>query len=71
MRRYASTLHVMGEPCVELAGDTARSTTPTFAYHVPRDPPGALRTVQVRYDDLLERTPAGWRIVARRVVGSP
>ena len=67
MRRYASTLHVMGEPCVELAGDEARSTTPTLAYHVLHDPPGALRTVAVRYDDVLERTTAGWRIASRRV----
>lgn len=70
MQRYASTLHVMGEPFVEWAADTARSTTPALAYHVLPDPPGGLCTVAVRYDDVLERTPAGWRIVARRVAAS-
>lgn len=67
MDRYAVTMHFMGEPAATIAGATARSETPTLAYHVLRDPPGRVRTVAVRYDDVLARTGAGWLVVARRV----
>jgi len=67
MSRYAATMHFMGEPAVTIDGDSARSETGTIAYHVLDDPPRRLRTVGVRYDDLLERRVDGWRIVARRI----
>jgi len=66
MARYTTTLHFMGEPAVSIEGSAAHSETPTIAYHVLRDS-GALRTVAVRYLDRLERGPAGWWIVERRV----
>ena len=67
MERYAATMHFMSEPAVTIDGAMARSETPTLAYHVLRAPPGRLRTVAVRYDDVLERGAAGWLVVARRV----
>jgi 3-phenylpropionate/cinnamic acid dioxygenase small subunit len=67
MSRYVATMHFMGEPVVVIDGGRARSETRTLAYHVLHDPPRRLRTVGVRYDDLLERRDDGWRIVARRV----
>jgi 3-phenylpropionate/cinnamic acid dioxygenase small subunit len=67
MDRYVATMHFMSEPAVTVDGTTAWSETPTVAYHVLRHPSGRLRTTAVRYDDVLERARAGWRIVARRV----
>ena len=67
MDRYVATLHFMSEPMVTIDGDEARSETAAVAYHVLRDPPGGLRAVAVRYDDVLQRDPSGWRIVARHV----
>jgi len=67
MRRYVATMHLMGGPEVTIDGDTARSETPTLAYHVLRDPPRRVRTVAIRYEDLLERRHEAWLIVARRV----
>jgi hypothetical protein len=67
MARYRSTLHFMGEPAVAIDEDRAHATTPTVAYHVFREPDAGVRTVAVRYDDALLRTPGGWRIASRRV----
>jgi hypothetical protein len=67
MARYAATMHFMGAPAVTIDGDAARSETRTLAHHLLREPPAGLRTVAIRYEDLLERRPAGWLIVARRV----
>ena len=68
MGRYRSTLHFMGEPTITIDGNRAQAVTPTVAYHVLREPAGALRIVAVRYEDALRRTPGGWRIASRRVV---
>ena len=66
MARYERTMHFMGEPAVDLDGDTAHSETPTVAYHlVPEG--GGMRVVHVVYRDSLRRTHAGWRIVERNV----
>ena len=67
LTRYQRTLHFMGEPRVTLAGDVAHSETPALAYHVLREPAGALRVVAVRYMDTLGRQDGCWRITARRV----
>ena len=64
MSRYAATMHFMSDPVVTIDGDRARSETRTLAYHVLHDPPRRIRTVGVRYEDLLERRDEGWRIVA-------
>jgi 3-phenylpropionate/cinnamic acid dioxygenase small subunit len=68
MARYRSTLHFMGEPAITVDGDRARATTNTVAYHVFPHPAAGMRTVAVRYEDDLRRTPGGWRIASRRVV---
>lgn len=67
MARYRSTLHFMGEPAISVDGDRAQATTSTVAYHVLPDPAAGIRTVAVRYEDELGRTPDGWRIASRRV----
>lgn len=65
MRRYAATVHRMGNQIVALDGDRAHSETDCLAEHVLAD--GAQMTVAVRYVDDLVRAPSGWRIARRAV----
>ena len=69
MARYDSTMHLIGNQFIELAGDTAKSETYTLAYHRlnGEDEPNVL-TVAVRYLDELIRQDGQWRIRAREVV---
>ena len=65
MRRYTATRHAIGAQDVEIAGDTARTSTDCTAQHWL--PEGGCRTVGVRYHDQLVRGPGGWRIARRDV----
>lgn len=65
--RYDTTLHFMSEPQVVIEGESARSETPTVAYHVLPEPGAGLRIVGVRYLDDWTRRDGRWRIAHRRV----
>jgi hypothetical protein len=58
---YAATLHHITTHRSVVDGDTASATTYCLAYHVVAEPP-ALETLGVRYEDVFDRTAAGWRI---------
>jgi 3-phenylpropionate/cinnamic acid dioxygenase small subunit len=62
-----ATHHNVGNFRITLAGDTARALVNYHAVHrgVGRLQ-GALYTMWGHYDDDLVRTPAGWRVAARR-----
>jgi ketosteroid isomerase-like protein len=58
----AST-HLFGAPVIEVQGDGARSETSAVAFlHTSS---GEVLTRGLRYIDVLQRTPDGWRIVER------
>ena len=61
--RPAST-HNIANITVTVRGDEAEATSNAVVYGVRGDPP-ELRARGVRYDDLLVRTPHGWRIRRR------
>jgi 3-phenylpropionate/cinnamic acid dioxygenase small subunit len=61
--RPAST-HNLANILVTLRGDEADATSNAVVYGVRGDPP-QMRARGVRYDDLLVRTPHGWRIKRR------
>jgi ketosteroid isomerase-like protein len=70
MTIFKLTQHVITNPLVELAGDTARCTSYLVGTHVQiRRADGAevLTTEGSRYTDELVRTHDGWRISARRL----
>jgi 3-phenylpropionate/cinnamic acid dioxygenase small subunit len=66
---FKATQHVITNPLVELAGDTARCTSYLTGTHVQvrRDGTEALTTEGSTYTDELVRTPEGWRIRARKL----
>lgn len=63
------TQHALSNSLVELDGDHATAETMCTAYH-RFDDGGGMKAMIVggRYLDSLVRTPAGWRITARRYV---
>lgn len=65
MRRYAATVHRIGNQTVAVDGDQAHSETDCLAEHVLGD--GGHLLVAVRYRDDLVRSPDGWRIARRAV----
>lgn len=70
MTIFKVTQHVITNPLVDLAGDTARCTSYLTGTHVQvRRADGAevLTTEGSTYTDELVRTAAGWRISARRL----
>jgi len=70
MTIFKQTQHVVTNPLVELAGDTARCTSYLTATHLQvRESDGALvRTTEgSMYRDTLVRTRDGWRIATRRL----
>jgi len=70
MTIFKATQHVITNPLVELAGDTARCTSYLTGTHVQiRRTDGAevLTTEGSTYTDELVRTREGWRISARRL----
>lgn len=66
------TQHLMGAPLIELAGDTARSSTSLRATHVQVRLDGSRSTWVVYgiYRDAHARTSAGWRITERDFRGT-
>jgi 3-phenylpropionate/cinnamic acid dioxygenase small subunit len=70
MTIFKATQHVITNPLVELAGDSARCTSYLTGTHVQvLRASGAERVVTEgsAYSDELVRTRAGWRIAARRL----
>jgi hypothetical protein len=70
LQRFTSTMHLVGNQLVELAGDVARSETYGVAYH-HGDPPDDRRrnfTTGFRYVDRFERRDGEWRIATRVAV---
>jgi len=69
LRIFRMTDHVITEPIVDLAGDSARSTCRLVASHIQVELDGRERTVieAGTYTDEHVRTPVGWRIRARRL----
>jgi ketosteroid isomerase-like protein len=65
MRRYAATVHRIGNQAVDVDGDRAHSEADCLAEHVLPD--GRHVLVAVRYRDDLVRDAAGWRIARRAV----
>ena len=62
--RFYFTQPIMGQPSIELEGDTARSTTALRALHVQvgLNKPSVSWMVYGFYRDVHVRTPEGWRI---------
>jgi len=69
MRIFKVTQHVVTNPLVELAGDTARCKSYLTATHLQVRRDGALvRTTEGSvHSDALVRGPEGWRIAARKL----
>jgi hypothetical protein len=69
LRIFRMTDHVITEPRVDLAGDSAHSTCRLVASHIQVELDGSERTVieAGTYTDEHVRTSEGWRIRARRL----
>ena len=67
LRPFWFTQHLLGQPLVELSGDSARSRTSLSALHVQLLPDGSRNswTVYGIYRVRLRRTADGWRIAER------
>jgi hypothetical protein len=66
--RYESTMHFIGNHCIELGGDTASSETYATAFHrLNADGERRLLTVAIRYVDQFVRASDGW-LIGRRMV---
>jgi hypothetical protein len=67
MTRYESTMHFMGNPCIEITGDTARSETYTIAYHrlAGGSTPSRDLTIGLRYVDDFAYRAGKWKIATR------
>ena len=70
LRRYASTMHFLGNCLVEIEGDSAKSETYCVAYHCskPADGPETEMVAGVRYVDRFERRESGPWLIAHRTV---
>ena len=66
--RCGPTQHLLSNHVVACEGDLATCVTQIRAFHASADPNDS-RTYELfgQYEDRLKRTPAGWRIVARRL----
>lgn len=66
---FRMTQHCMANPMIEVRGDTAQSRTYGNLMHVQERLDGTTNYVVMHaaYADELIRTPAGWRIVSRRL----
>ncbi|MBP1688205.1 MAG: hypothetical protein H6Q33_4348 [Deltaproteobacteria bacterium] len=69
LQRFRMTQHCMVNPIIEVSGDTARSRTYGVLMHAQERLDGSRNYVVMHatYFDELTRTPAGWRIVTRRL----
>jgi hypothetical protein len=70
LRRFAGTMHIIGNHYVELDGDRARSETYGTAVHwgEPADDPRRNFTSGFRYVDRMERRAGRWAIAERWAV---
>lgn len=67
LARFDSTMHLLGNVLIEVAGAAAVAETYALAFHRSREPQPSLNLiVGVRYVDRFERRSGEWRI-ARRV----
>ncbi|AKT42120.1 nuclear transport factor 2 family protein [Chondromyces crocatus] len=64
---YVSTQHLNGNVRVTVHGNTARMSTYLLATHVV-DPAGAVEIANGTYEDVVVRTPQGWRISKRTLI---
>lgn len=61
-----ATHHNVGNFRIAVDGDSARAKVHYYAVHLGQgDFPGALYSMWGQYDDVLVRTPDGWRVKAR------
>jgi ketosteroid isomerase-like protein len=68
IERYDATHHLNGNHVVAVHGDEAEHTCYFQAQHVRRGLPGGENLLAGgRYDDLLRRTPEGWRFARRDI----
>ncbi len=67
LRRFAATMHMLGNHLIELEGDVGRSETYCTAFHVadPAQPQSVSITSGLRYVDRFERRAGEWRIAER------
>ena len=70
LRRFAGTMHLVGNCLVEVEGDRARAETYGTAHHwgEPYEDPSLNFTTGFRYVDRLERRHGEWRILERWAV---
>lgn len=69
LQRFRITQHCMVNPIIEVSGDSARACTYGVLMHAQERFDGSTNYVVMHaiYSDELTRTPAGWRIVSRRL----
>ncbi|MFN8628422.1 MAG: nuclear transport factor 2 family protein [Candidatus Binatia bacterium] len=69
LQRFRITQHCMVNPMIDVSGDTARARTYGLLMHAQEYFDGTTNYVIMHaiYFDALVRTPAGWRIVSRRL----
>jgi hypothetical protein len=67
LRRFAGTMHMVGNHLVDIDGDVGHSETYCTAFHVadPAAPESVGVTTGLRYVDRFERWDGEWRIVER------
>ena len=63
-RTFPASMHVLGDPLIELDGDTARLDTYAVVYQLGGEGQGDL-TLGIRYLDEAVRTAAGWQVARR------
>jgi hypothetical protein len=65
-RRYAATMHFLGNQTVELDGDAGTAETYCVAYHsYPREPGTHVYVMGIRYCDDVIRLDGEWKISSR------
>ena len=63
-RTFPASMHVLGDPLIELDGDTARLDTYAVVYQLGGEGQGDL-TLGIRYLDEAVRTGNGWQVARR------
>jgi hypothetical protein len=69
LRRYETTLHVIGNQYIDVTGDSATGETYCLAHHIrPVEGKGLMNYVMgIRYLDEYRRTDDGWKIAVREL----
>jgi len=69
LSQYAATTHLNGQSIIRLDGDSATAESYCLAHHLLEGGEGrTLIVMAIRYEDVLTRTPEGWRFAERRLV---